>query len=91
MTGEGTWVTGFATTKEKTIRILLVNFDPNGSHTETVPVTITNLEPGNYTVQENFLFGRDTKTQKTISDEPYEQQLYMPSQSVAIIELTKTD
>ncbi|KKU82298.1 MAG: hypothetical protein UY10_C0037G0005, partial [Microgenomates group bacterium GW2011_GWA2_47_8] len=42
VTGEGTWVTSFATTKDNVIRVLLVNFDRGGSHTENVPVTFTN-------------------------------------------------
>jgi len=34
LTGEGSWVTGFASTNSGTLRILLVNFDPNGTHNE---------------------------------------------------------
>jgi hypothetical protein len=91
LTGEGTWVTGFASTKDKTTRVLLVNFDRNGSHAETVPVKIINLEPGTYTYKENHLFGTDVSTEKTISDGIFEQKIYMAAQSVIIIELTKTN
>jgi len=91
VTGEGTWVTGFASVKDKTIRLLLVNFDRSGSHVETVPIKFTNLDPGNYTVRQHFLFGTDTKTQQTIPDGVFEQKLYMSTQTVAILELTKTE
>jgi len=91
VTGEGTWVTGFASTKEKTIRLFLVNFDRNGSHVETVPVKFTNLDPGNYTYRQHYLFGTDTTTQITIPNTISEQKIYMGTHSVVIIELTKTD
>ncbi|KKT60790.1 MAG: hypothetical protein UW52_C0017G0001, partial [Candidatus Gottesmanbacteria bacterium GW2011_GWA1_44_24b] len=91
VTGEGTWVTGFASVKDKIIRLLLVNFDRSGSHVETVPIKFTNLDPGNYTVRQHFLFGTDTKTQQTIPDGVFEQKLYMSTQTVAILELTKTE
>jgi hypothetical protein len=91
LTGEGTWVTGFASTKEKTIKLFLVNFDRSGSHVETVPVKFTNLDPGNYSVRQHFLFGADSKTQQTISEGTFEQKIFMGAQTMVIVELTKTD
>ena len=89
LTGEGSWVTGFASTQNNTIRIMLVNFDANGTHTENVPITINNLEPGNYTWRERFLLGRDTTLTETVSETSLTKELFMPSQSVAILEVTK--
>jgi len=91
VTGEGTWVTGFASVKEKTIRLMLVNFDRSGGHVETVPIKFTNLDPGTYSVRQHFLFGTDTTTQQAITDGIFEQKLYMAAQTVAILELTKTE
>jgi hypothetical protein len=91
VTGEGTWVTGFASKNEKTIRLFLVNFDRSGSHVETVPIKFTNLDPGTYTLREHFLFGTDTSSEKAIPEGVYEEKLYMGSQSVVILELTKKD
>jgi len=91
VTGEGTWVTGFASVKEKTIRLMLVNFDKSGGHVETVPVKFTNLDPGSYTLREHFLFGTDTTTPKTVSDGVLDLKLYMATQSIVILELTKKD
>lgn len=90
LTGEGTWVTGFASAgQDKTIRVLLVNFDPYGSHSETVPVTLTNLDPGSYTFRQRFLIGKTTTTQGEASGTSLTKQVYMPSQSVLILEVTK--
>lgn len=89
VTGEGTWVTGLSTTRDKTIRLMLVNFDSGGNHVETVPITWTNLEPGTYRYRERFLLGRDVTLTETVTSPALAKQLYMPAQSVAILELTK--
>ncbi len=89
LTGEGSWVTGFATTKDDVIRVLLVNFDANGSHTENVPIAITNLDDGNYTYRERFLFGRDVNFSESVTGTKLEKQRLMPAQSVAIVEVKK--
>lgn len=87
--GEGTWVTGFATTKENVIRLALINFDPAGSHSENVPVTFAGLLPGTYSIRERFLLGRDTRVAVTTNEGTLSRQVFMPSHSVAIIELAK--
>lgn len=91
LSGEGSWVTGFATKRDETIRVLLVNFDNNGSHTENVPITINGLEPGNYTYRERFLLGRDVVFDETITNQKptITRDVFMPAQSVAILEITK--
>lgn len=89
LNGEGSWVTGFATTRGSTIRTLLVNFDEVGSHSENVPVTFTNLGPGTYVWRERFLFGRDVRFTETVAENKLAREVFMPAQSVAIIELTK--
>jgi hypothetical protein len=89
LTGEGTWVTALATTKNSIIRVLLINFDFNGSHTENVPVTFINLDDGSYTWREHFLFGRDVTFNETVTGGKLEKQILMPAQTVAILEIKK--
>lgn len=88
-TGEGTWVTALSTTKNNVIRLLLVNFDYNGSHTENVPVKFINLDDGAYSYRERFLFGRDSTLSETVTGGLLEKQILLPSQTVAILELKK--
>lgn len=48
VTGQGSWVKAFAKSDGKTIRTLIVNYDPNGIHTEAVPVNFVNLRSQNF-------------------------------------------
>ena len=89
LSGEGSWVTGFASINNEVIRTLLVNFDQNGSHTETVPVTWTNLDNGAYTLRIHYLFGTDTKTTEIASSSALTKQIPMTPQNAVILELTK--
>lgn len=89
VTGEGSWVTGFASTKNGVIRLMLVNFDPGGNHVETVPVTFTNVVSGTYAYQQKQLFGQDTRSIETVTTSSVTKKIYMPAQSIVIIELSK--
>lgn len=89
LTGEGTWVTALSTTKNNIIRLLLVNFDASGSHSENVPVVFINLDDGTYSYRERFLFGRNVSFTETVTGGKLEKQVFLPSQTVAILEVTK--
>lgn len=89
VSGEGSWVTGFATIRDQTIRLLLVNFDASGNHSEQVPVKITNLEEGSYKVRQQFLLSRDTSTTNETNEGAITLDVLMPAQSVAIVTLSK--
>lgn len=90
VTGEGSWVTGFATTKEGVIRLLLVNFDRNGTHVEEVPVSFLHLDPGQYQYRERILFGRDITTTETVTEDgSLAKTIILNPQNIAIIEITK--
>lgn len=89
LTGEGSWVTGFASKKDNKIRVLLVNFDQSGSHAETVPVTFTKLDPGTYTYREKFLIGKEQSSTEEITGDTLTKSVYMYAQAVTILELEK--
>lgn len=89
LTGEGSWVTGFSTIRDDVVRIFLVNFDANGSHTEQVPVKVTNLPPGTYQLRTRLLAGRDTTTTHAVEVGTLATDILMPAQSVAMLELAK--
>lgn len=89
LTGEGSWVTGFASIKNGVIRLALINFDANGSHSEQVPVKWNGLTPGSYEIRQKFLLGREATSTHTVEENSLATDVFMPAQSVAILELTK--
>lgn len=89
LSGEGTWVTGFASTRDGTIRVLLVNFDTKGTHTEKVPVTFGNLAPGTYTLRQRFFLGVDATTTETVTETALRKEILIPASGIVMLELTK--
>jgi hypothetical protein len=89
MSGEGTFVTGFASKRGDTIRVMLVNFDSNGSHSETVPVTFGNLIPGTYTYRQRYFLGQDVTVKEAVTEKSLTKKIYMPPSGVVLLEVTK--
>lgn len=104
VSGEGSWVTGFASTNNGIFHVLLVNFDPNGTHTEAVPVTIGNLDPGTYSFRQHFFLGQDVTTTETVAapdnqtftslntgakSNMIQKTIFMPASSIIILTVTK--
>jgi hypothetical protein len=89
LSGEGTWVTGFASIRDNTLRVMLVNFDPNGSHSETVPVTFGSLDPGSYKFRQRYFSGQDTTITETVSGDILTKKINMPASTIIILELTR--
>ncbi len=87
LSGEGTWVTGFASAQNGVTKVLLVNF--NG-YTENVPVTLTGVTPGTYSLHTAYLFGPTTTAPVTIPAAPYQTKVPLSSNNVVILTLTKT-
>lgn len=89
LSGEGSWVKGIATKENDSLKILLVNYDPQSKHQESFPLTITNLQPGNYTYQENFLLGKEIKTQEIVGDQGIiSKNVYLAANTLVLIEIT---
>lgn len=86
--GEGTWVTGFAAKEGSQIKIILVNLDETSRHFESVPLTITNLEGGNYLYQENFLNGPG-RTSNEIIRSTLQKEIPLTANNIVVIELRK--
>ncbi len=62
VTGGGTYVDAFATRNNDTLNILLYNFDLTGSNYESVPLTLSNLEQGNYRITWYSLVSKTPQT-----------------------------
>ena len=90
LTGEGSWVTGFATKDSKTYQLMLTNYDSENSHVESVPVTLLNLDNGLYSLKETFLLGKSNNQNIEITNSTLQNSFLMPPNSILLLELTKT-
>jgi hypothetical protein len=88
ISGEGTWTKALATKQGDSYKILLINFNNQGSKAENVPVTFTRLSLPAYTLRERVFLGRDIKVNVAASESAVRREIYMPTNSVALIELT---
>lgn len=89
LSGEGSWVSAFASVSNNIVRVLLVNFDPIGSHSENVPVSVSGLPDGTYSVRQRFLLGRDVTTSVDTQNTTLQTTVFMSAESVAIVEISK--
>lgn len=87
LSGEGTWVTGFASTKDDVIRVMLTNFR---GYTENVPVTFRDVNSGAYTLRLRYLFGSDTNIPVQVTGPTYQRKVPLTPNNVVILELSKT-
>lgn len=88
--GKGTWVKALASRSLATDNVIVVitNYDASSSNVENVPITFSNIFPGEYTIKQTFL-GGTVKVDKMTSDTAtLKTNITMPSNSVALIELS---
>jgi xylan 1,4-beta-xylosidase len=88
--GKGTWVKAVAArSDEGNTQIVIANYDPSGGHSENVPITFQNIEPGNYSVRTEFLGGRQQTEKVATTAAALRIQVPMGVNSVGFIELKK--
>ncbi len=86
-TGNGSWVTALSSKNNNTFQLLLVNYDQNQNHFETVPVTFQNLTPGQYSLKTiNYLGNSSIKTVMATAN--YHEKIYMEPNTALLLELT---
>jgi hypothetical protein len=87
--GEGGYVTGFGAKEKENLKIILINYDIAEKHSENVPVMITNLQNGNYSIKTTFLSGKVNEEFLTVENSSISKTYFLPAQSVVLIEITK--
>lgn len=87
--GEGSWVKAVAgKTADDQIIVLVTNYDTDSRNTETVPITINNLESGTYTLTRQDLLGK-TFTQNVQVVGSYQITQIMLPNTVYLFKLEK--
>jgi hypothetical protein len=86
VSGEGTWVSGFASREDQTIRVILSNYDKNQVHSENTPVSFLNLPAGEYLLRQTDLAGKAQETKEVIQ-EKLTKKFFLSPNSVILLEL----
>lgn len=87
--GSGSWVKSFARYDGKTIRVLVVNYDPIGIHNEIVPFNLVNLPFNKFTVKRiNFLGGSSIQTVSLETGNSWKMEMAFSPNTAAIFEIT---
>ncbi len=87
LAGEGSWVKGVASTDASgSIKLMVVNYDPAGTHSEAVPILFDNLPKGNFRYQRsNFLGGASQPVQVATSAASWKTTEFFAPNSAAMI------
>lgn len=88
VSGEGSWVKAIAVQNSRGLEIYLVNYDPRGSHSETVPLIVANLPPGTYQARYEWFKGRTETKTVTITAGTFTGKISLPSNGIARLTLT---
>lgn len=87
--GFGTYVKALATRDlAGNHQLIIANFDPAGKNTETVPVQLINLTPGNYRLTTEFLGRLPTSTIISTTDTTLSYSLALAPNAVALLTLS---
>jgi hypothetical protein len=88
--GLGSWVKALAARNDNgETEVVIANFDANGSHSELVPITFLNVEPGSYTLNKEFLGGSKQSQQIATDAATLRAEVFMPVNEVVKIKLVK--
>lgn len=88
VTGEGSWVRAIATKNNDQLQVLLANYDPEGKHSEVVPVNLVNMTGQNYTIRTTVL-GVGTVSETASNSGLVQKMVSMPANSVVLLELSQ--
>ncbi len=87
-TGQGSWVKAFSKTNGKTVKTLVVNYDPNGTHTEAVPLNYINLLTKDFEFRRiNWGDGPQTDIQVATNESSWSTLELMNPNTAAIFEI----
>ena len=87
LSGEGTFVTGLASTNAEEINVLLVNYDLDNRNVESVPVTFIRLFNGNYSLTASYLDGNHVNYDLTTTNGQVTKEILMPPNSIVSLNL----
>lgn len=86
--GQGSWVKALASmSTPSSPQVLIANYDAAGRNAQAVPLTFTNILPGEYQLRQTFLGGRTNHQTIATESAIFKTTVSMPVNSVAVVEL----
>jgi hypothetical protein len=85
--GEGSWVKAFAKQEGQVTRILVVNYDPLGKHSESVPIALTNLPSREFTFRRVDFQGGEKESNIVSQTDVWRTIEYFDPNSAVIFEI----
>lgn len=86
LVGEGTYIRALAMRDQKGVyRVIVVNYDKEGVHSETFPVRLAGLNPGEYEVSEEYLSGRKVNEMASVDGGQIEREIMLEANDVVLI------
>lgn len=83
--GEGSWVKSIASSNDDgNLRILVVNYDPAGTHAEAVPMTFENLPKQSFTVTRQDFMGGSRSLKVATDSATWKTSEYFEANSAAM-------
>ncbi len=86
--GKGSWVKGAASRNGDTINALIINYDANAAHFESVPITWRDIVPGSYVIEQQFFGGSLSRTTVSTTSAQLQTVIPMPVNSAVFLRLT---
>jgi xylan 1,4-beta-xylosidase len=87
--GEGSWVSAAAVKKDNKIQVLVVNYDPSNNHYESPPITLENIEPGNYIFRQIRFQGQAVASREKIEKTTITKKFILQPNSAILLEWIK--
>jgi hypothetical protein len=86
--GQGSWVRAMAKKLgPNVIRIMVVNYDPKGTHAENVPLKLANLTSPNFSFKRTDFLGGTKSEEVSVTSSEWSTEVYMKPNSAAIFEI----
>lgn len=90
ITGLGSWVKALAAKNDNgATELVIANFDAKAAHSEMVPITFLNIEPGAYTLNKESLGGNKQVQQIATDAAVLKTEVFMAVNEVAKVQLIK--
>jgi xylan 1,4-beta-xylosidase len=85
--GQGSWVKAIASTTNGITRVLVVNYDPAGRHSEKVPISFVNMPAKTFTYRRTNFMGRSEERSVSINGTNWNTQETFAPNTAAILEI----